>query len=225
MGALRRLKIKFHDIEQNTEGWLALRAGKVTGSAFSKVMANYGGVFSEPAKKYAANLAIEKITHNPVSSNYSNDHMERGHQQEPLARMKYESEYFCTVDNGGFFECGRCGVSPDGLVGDDGAIEIKSVIPSTHFRNIKRQSYDPAYKWQLIGNLKYTERDWIDFISFCEDYPPDKKIFVYRLHRDDVLDEMDKMERRLQSFYHLVNATQKTILENPYYLSSKETMQ
>ena len=62
----------FHDVEQNTDEWFALRAGMLTGSGFGKIMANYGKAFGDPAKKYAANIAIEQITGTPISSDYSN---------------------------------------------------------------------------------------------------------------------------------------------------------
>ncbi|WP_177412500.1 PDDEXK family nuclease [Entomomonas moraniae] len=57
------------------------------------------------------------------------------------------------ANNGGFFDCGDYGESPDGLVNDDGVIEIKSVIASTHYATLKRNLFDPSYKWQLIGHL------------------------------------------------------------------------
>lgn len=91
----------FHDIEQNSQEWYDLRAGKITSSSLSKVMANYGKAFGEPAKNYAADIAIGQITGSATESHYSNDHMERGNEEEPIAIMQYEDEYFCSVDNGG----------------------------------------------------------------------------------------------------------------------------
>ena len=105
----------FHDIEQNTDEWLDLRVGKITGSACSKMMANYGKAFGEPAKKMAITIAREQVTGlRSINESFSNSHTERGHQQEPLARALYENEYFVDVTNGGFFECDGYGCSPDG---------------------------------------------------------------------------------------------------------------
>lgn len=210
----------FHDVEQNTDEWLALRAGKITGSGFGKVMANFGKPFGEPAKKYAADIALEQITGSPVSNKYSNEHMERGHIQEPLARMKYEADYFCDISNGGFYDLGSVGVSPDGVVGE-GLIEIKSVIPSVHVANIKRARFDPAYKWQLIGNMYYTEKEWIDFISFCEDFPEQKQLYVYRLNRGHFTDEFEMMRDRIEQFQELIENTKQTINSGIYFLSSE----
>jgi len=213
--------MQFLDIDQNTDSWFELRAGKLTGSKFGTIMANFGKAFGEPAKKYAANIALEQITGKAISSDYSNAYMERGHEQEPLARMRYEEQFFCTVDNGGFFDCGDTGVSPDGLVGNDGVIEIKSVIPSVHYSSIKRQSFDPAYKWQLIGNLKSTERDWIDFVSYCADFPEDKQLFVFRLNKDHYQKEFDDLAARTAEFIKLISDTKQAILNNEYQLSSE----
>lgn len=213
--------MKFHDIEQNTDEWFQLRAGKLTGSGFSKIMANFGKAFGDPAKKYATNIAVEQITGVPISSDYSNDHMQRGHEQEPIARMRYEDEFFCDVTNGGFFDCGLVGVSPDGLVGNEGLIEIKSVIPSIHYANIKRQSFDPAYKWQLIGNLFFTQREWIDFVSFCADFPEDKRLFTCRIDFREVKAEFAKLTERTEQFFGLVDQIRDEILNSNYNVEIK----
>jgi hypothetical protein len=210
---------KFIDIKQNTDEWLNLRVGKLTSSKLGVVMSNYGKAFGEPAKKYAVNIAIEQITGNRIiNESYSNSHIERGHQQEPVARMLYEDDYFCDVSNGGFFDSDFVGCSPDGLVGDEGLIEIKSVISSVQYANVKRQSIDPAYKWQCIGNLKFSGRDWIDFVSFCEDFPDGKKLYVCRTYKDQVADEFEMIDRRICEFRRLVDETKKTIEESNYTL-------
>lgn len=211
----------FHDIDQNTEEWLQLRSAKVTGSGVSKIMANLGKAFGDPAKKYASQIALERITGKYISSGYSNDHMDRGHEQEPLARTAYEEKHFCTVTNGGFFDLDDLGCSPDGLVDDDGMIEIKSVIPSVHFVNVKRQSFDPAYEWQLIFNLKCTGREWIDSISYCADYPDDQNLFVFRLHKDHFKKEFDLLDGRIKDFLELVEESKQAIMTSKYFIRSR----
>ena len=89
--------------------------------------------------------------------------------------MMYENDTFYDVTNGGFFGSEFVGCSPDGLVDDCGVIEIKSVIAPIHFATVKRQSLDPAYRWQCIGNLKFTGRDWLDFVSYCSEFPEGKQ--------------------------------------------------
>jgi len=203
--------LEFHDIQQNTDPWYAMRCGRCTGSNFATVMANLGKPFGDPAKKYAVNIAIEQITGNAISSGYTNAHMQRGHEQEPLARMAYEDEYFCDVTNGGFFCDKIVGVSPDGMVDDDGVIEIKSVIPSVHYEYIRKGGIPSAYKWQVDGNLMFTGREWIDFISYCADFPEDKQLYVHRVWAKDRKEEFEAMKSRISDFTALITEVKQTI--------------
>ena len=248
----------FHDIEQNTDSWLDLRSGKVTGSAISKIMAaprdliivlvskgsyaiadmktkklfakrytnkvdadnalinlkksDLSKSFGEPAKQLAIDIALAQVTGKAQDNNYSNEHMERGHEQEPIARQRYEEGYFCDVLNGGFFDNGFTGCSPDGLVGEDGVIEIKSVIPSVQYKTVKRGTFDPAYRWQLIFNLRETGRSWIDYISFCMDFPENKKLFVQRINKSELIKEFEQIDLRLIEFKSLVDEIKQDIL-------------
>jgi hypothetical protein len=207
---------KFHDIPQNTDEWFGMRGGKLTSSNLGKIMANFGKAFGEPAKKYAVNIAIEQITGNPISSDYTNEHMQRGHDQEPIANELYQIETFGVVTNGGFFGSDFVGCSPDGLEGDSGVIEIKSVISSVHYANVKRQAVDPAYRWQCIGNLKFTGRNWLDFISYCADYPIGKQLFIHRIKKEDLVDEFKMLDTRIAEFKKLVDECKNNILESKY---------
>ena len=196
----------FHDVQQNTEEWDLLRAARITSSKLSVVMANFGKAFGDPAKKYAVDIAVAQLTGKAPKSGYSNDHMERGHEEEPLARMAYEEQHFCKVSNGGFFAIGDdLGCSPDGLLGLDGVIEIKSAIPSIHYERIRKNTFDSAYKWQLIGNMVLTKREWIDFVSYCSDFPEDSQLFVVRLHAADYQDEARMIKERLEEFRALID--------------------
>lgn len=204
----------FHDVEQNTDAWDELRLGKVTASKLGCVMANEGKAFGDPAQRYALQLALERITGRKAAYSFRNDDMERGHEQEPIARLAYEESQFVTVTNGGFFDGGDYGDSPDGLVGEDGVVEIKSVIASTHYDTQRRESFDPAYRWQLIGHLDCTGRAWVDFVSFCADYPDDKQLIVHRLHRKDCEDQIARLRARRADFLHLVALKQDEILNH-----------
>ena len=73
---------KFIDVNQNTDEWFQMRCGKLTSSKLGTIMANFGKAFGDPAKKYAVNIAIEQITGSPISSDYTNADMQRGHDQE-----------------------------------------------------------------------------------------------------------------------------------------------
>lgn len=186
----------WHDVEQNTEAWNELRTRKVTASQFGCFMANMGKAFGEPAKRYALQIALEIIKGKKSEFSFTNEHMQRGHEQEPIARMLYEIERSVDVTNGGFFDLGDYGDSPDGLVENDGVIEIKSVTAAVHFETLKRKTFDPAYKWQLIGHLDCTARDWVDFVSYCTDFPEDKQLIIYRLAKKECQDEINQLRLR-----------------------------
>ena len=88
------------DVIQNTDEWLNLRIGKITGSHYSSIMANYGKAFGDPAKNYAMQIALERATGRRVEDGFSNSWMERGHELEQTARDLYELETFETVSEG-----------------------------------------------------------------------------------------------------------------------------
>jgi putative phage-type endonuclease len=204
--------MKWLDIEQNTEEWLNVRLGKITASQFGTIMASNSGGFGETAQKYALKLALERINQKSSSNQIKTFHMKRGHEQEPIARDLYEQAFFTRVKNGGFFDGEYYGDSPDGLVGINGIIEIKSVIDSVHYKNLVRGSYDPTYKWQIVGHLECTGRDWCDFVSYCADFPEDLQIIVYRVHKNEVETEIKQLAERREKFNQLIDEIKEKIL-------------
>ena len=208
--------MKYYNITQNTEDWFALRMGKATSSNFGKVMANIEKSFGKPAQEYALKTVLEGLSGESVVESYSNGWMEQGHEREPIARDLYEAATFNTVVNGGFCQhqtIDMIGCSPDGLVwGDEnGGIEIKCPKFTTHYATLKRDSFDPAYKWQLLGNMWICELDWIDFVSYCPEFPESKQLFIHRLHREDYEQELSAMRKRVLEFVELVLRTKKEL--------------
>jgi hypothetical protein len=197
----------FHDIPQNSPEWDLLRLGKATASKFACFMANDGKAFGEPARRYALQLALERLTGRKSEYSFKNDDMDRGHEQEPEARMLYEESRFVDVTNGGFFDHGEWGDSPDGLIGDDGVYEGKAVIAPTHYANLRRGTFDPAYRWQLVGHLDGTGRQWVDFASYCAEFPESLQLIVYRLTRDECAEEIERLRTRRDEFLSLVHST------------------
>lgn len=209
-------EVKFIDIEQNSDEWFALRAGRITSSALDCIMAHYGKDFGEPAKKYAINLAAERLSGKPSPSTFKNAHMERGHKEEPEAREAYDRETWNEVKNGGFYCNDTQGVSLDGNVGDAGAIEIKCQIPSAHFECVKKQSYKSTYKWQCVNNMRLPGKEWIDFVSYCPIFPKGKEIYIYRMFAKDFQQEIDMIESRIEEFEVLIEQAKCDILESQY---------
>ncbi len=126
-----------------------------------------------------------------------------------MARMLYEIERNVDVTHCEFFDLGDYGDSPDGLVERDGVIEIKSVTgpPPVHFATLQRGSFDPSYKWQLIGHLDCTGRNWVDFVSYCADFPENKQLIIHRLQRKDCDEEISQLCIRRKDFLNLIGET------------------
>ena len=185
-----------HKIEQNTEEWFQLRMGKITSSNYGKVMAHIGKPFGNPALEYAMRVAIETRT-NVAIETFNNEWMERGKLLEDDARAVYETEKFCDVLPGGFAEQGRYGASADGQT-DGGLIEIKSVKYNTHFQRLIKGGYDTAYQWQIRGQMWLYDVAWCDFVSYCPDFPMNKRLYVFRVERDHEQEKI--MIARLKDF-------------------------
>jgi hypothetical protein len=198
------------DVQQNTDEWFNLRLGLVTSSNFGKIMANYGKAFGNPAVEYAQKVALERVTgKKDDTGSYSNGYMDRGHELEPLAIEQYEIENFVEVTNGGFNVDGDYGDSPDGNVGEDGCVEVKSVIPNTQWKRIKKGGIDPGYKWQVQGHLFIGSKKWCDFISYCPEMPEKYQLHVVRVYVDKEM--TDQLIDRLQQFVDLVEENVKLI--------------
>lgn len=205
--------MRWHDVEQNSPEWEDLKLGCPGSSAASTFMAHYGKDFGEPAKKLALRYALERVNGRRSEQSYSNGHMERGHAQEPIARILYEESRFTEVTNGGYFCHGDWGDSPDGLIGTDGVIEIKSVIDSVHYETIRKGTFDSAYKWQIVSHFDGTGRDWVDYASYCADFPEWNQLVVYRTYREQVENELAMLRERRDQFIELIKSKVNEINE------------
>ena len=173
------------DIEQGSDEWLQLRLGVATASNFDKIITTTGKQ-SATLEKYALKLATDLMLSSPEPS-YKNDIMERGNELEPLARQAYQEETFSIVEEIAMFksDCNNFGYSPDGLVGEDGLIEIKCTLATTHFQYIIDDKTPIVDYWQqLQGGLWVSGRKYIDFVSYHPNFKT-KQLFVKRVERDE----------------------------------------
>jgi hypothetical protein len=193
------------DMEQGTPEWFAARLGRVTCSQLSTVMASgRGGGESKTRRKYMLQLIGEILTGEKAGS-YSNGHMDRGHIMEIEARDLYQLTTGNEVNQVGFVQLGdHVGGSPDGLVGDRGAIEIKSAEPHIHLETLLRGSVPTEHIPQCQGLLYVLDREWIDFISYWPSLP----IFIKRVQRDSAV--ITKIRVAIDSFMEeLVDITEQ----------------
>lgn len=173
--------IQIHNVEQGSEEWHRLRAGKVTASEFATVLAKgRDGGPSLTRRTYMLKLAGEIITGEPAE-NYANAHMERGRTMEAEARERYAFDRDTEPQLVGFISSGARGCSPDALIGETGMLEVKTKLPHLHIECILRGGFPPEHKAQCQGALWIAERDWIDLAV----YWPRMPLFVARAHRDE----------------------------------------
>jgi putative phage-type endonuclease len=136
-----------------------------------------------------AELIVERLT-GKAADMYINAAMQWGTEQEPNARLAYETKLGVLVDQVGFVPhpgIAMAGCSPDGLINEDGLIEIKCPNSATHIETCISKAVPKKYVHQMQWQMACTGRKWCDFISYDPRLPPDMQMFIKRLKRDDAL--------------------------------------
>jgi len=185
--------------EQRTEEWFNQRLGKVTASKVSDVIAKTKTGVSASRENYSTQLTLERLT-NQKAEFYSNAAMEWGTATEPQARQAYEVYREVFVDEVGFIDhptIAMSGASPDGLVGDDGLVEIKCPESKTQMETLLSQKVPNKYQPQMQWQMACTGRKWCDFVSYDPRMPENLRIFVQRVERNDVYIKMLEEEVRV----------------------------
>ncbi len=169
-------------IIQGSDEWKQLRAGKLTASRMADVLATTKSGVSASRKNYMAQLVAERLT-GTVGESFTNSAMEWGTLTEPLAREAYELLTVTSVDQVEFVDhpgIEWCGASPDGLVSDDGLVEIKAPNTATHIDYLLGQKPPAKYVPQMALQLACTGRQWVDFVSYDPRLPEEHRLFVVR---------------------------------------------
>lgn len=185
----------YNDIDQKTEEWHKLRAGKFTGSDFHTLMGN-----SETKNNLLLKKTAERIRRMIVEDTYTNSDMERGVKLESQARLLYEMKTNQTITEVGFVELDEwVGCSPDGLIENKeektneeeekkindnytgGIIEIKCPKDTVLLHQILNDKVKPEYYTQIQFNLYVTDRQYCDYIAYNENWP----LFIKRIDRDE----------------------------------------
>lgn len=165
--------------EQGSDAWRLARLGKVTASRVSDARAKKG---TAARSGYIADIIAERLTNNPAES-FSNSYMEWGTTNEPLARAAYQIYTGNWVEQTGLVDHPTIlnfAASPDGLIGDDGLIEIKCPKTSTHISYLTAKEVPSGYKHQMLAQIACTGRRWVDFVSFDPRLPEKFQLFVAR---------------------------------------------
>ena len=174
---------------QGTPEWLADRAGKVTASRIADVMASAKSGEAAARANYRAQLVAERLT-GKAQESFTSAAMQWGTDNEPVARAIYEVATGSMVDQVGFVPhqtIPMSGASPDGLVGDDGLIEIKCPNTATHIDTLISGKATAKYLKQMQWQMECTGRLWCDFVSYDPRMPDHLALFVVRVYRDEEL--------------------------------------
>lgn len=176
-------------IEQGTPEWFAQRMGKVTASRISDIIAKTKTGVAASRGNYLAQLVAERLTGQTADS-FKSGAMQHGTETEPQARMAYEAETGLMVSEVAMIEhptIAMSGASPDGLVGEDGLVEIKCPNTSTHIATLLADKAPSGYIPQMQWQMACTGRQWVDFVSFDPRMPEDMQLFIKRVPRDNAL--------------------------------------
>ena len=199
---------------QRSDEWFKARLGKVTASKISDAIAKLKS--GEPAatrRNYMAQLLCERLT-GKASESYTNSAMQWGVDNEDKAREMYQFISGNDVQEIGFVDhptIKMSGASPDGLIGDDGLIEIKCPNTATHIDYINSGTVPAEYKNQMLFQMSCTNRKWCDFVSFDPRLPGNLQLFIIRYDLDkdqekiildginNFLSELDETEKKLRA--------------------------
>lgn len=183
---------------QGTEEWYLARRGIPTASRFSEILTPKTMKVSKSSDGLIADLIGERFaTHYPENvESFTNKAIRWGQQTEAEARRWYALEKGVEVRQVGFMltDDGRFGASPDGLVGEDGGLELKCPQHKKHTETLLGEGLPDDYKIQVHGNLIVSGREWWDLASYCPGLPP----FVCRVYPDDFT---QKLKDALEEFY------------------------
>jgi len=185
-----------HNIEQGSDEWLAVRLGKFTASDFHILMGN-----SATKKTILLKKAAERLTGKAADSDsFSNIHTERGKEKEAAARNLYSVIKLADVKEVGFIEGEHnVGCSPDGLIGEEGGVEIKCKDNHTHLYAAINNYVEPTHKTQCQFSMMVTNRKWWDYCLYNENY---NKPVIIRLERDE--DHINNIRSSLQECENIV---------------------
>ncbi|MDW2775220.1 lambda exonuclease family protein [Pseudomonas sp. BEA3.1] len=203
-------------MEQRSAEWFAARLGCVTASRVKDVMASgRGGAPSATRKNYMMELLCERLTGQSGGADLSrNAAVQRGVELEPFACMAYEADKGLMVVETGLVmhpTISGFGASPDGLVGDDGVLEIKCPNTATHIATMQSERHDPQYEWQMLAQMACTGRAWADFVSYDDRLPEPLQYVCHRFERD--FKRIREMESEIKAFLEELSDLEKEMRE------------
>ena len=193
--------MKIYNFEQRTEDWYNIRKGKMTASNAETIIANGKGL-----ETYIYNLMAEYYS-SAEKENYINADMQRGIDLEPEAKIEFQFYTGLDIKEVGCVELNEYILaSPDGLIGDDGLIEIKCPNDSIYFKLLLSNNIKPEYIAQMQMQMYVTDRQYCYFVSYNPNF--EKSLYIKKISRDEEM--IEKLKKGLERGTQLI----KEIKEN-----------
>jgi hypothetical protein len=220
--------MKYIAAEQGSEEWLQARVGKITASRYKDARdfnaptaaeKKEGKTRGKPSTKcvgYAAQVAVERIAGIPIDKVFQNWQMREGQEQEPHARNAYDVETGNVVQEVGAIttDDDLFLYSPDGLIGDDGLLEIKTLLSADTILKVIGEGDLSAYMDQCLGGLWLTGRQWIDLVLWAPALEPiGRQLTIHRITRDEAA--IESLEQDLVEFASMVAAAEARLRAAP----------
>lgn len=181
-------------IEQGSDEWFKARLGSIGGSSIAAAVAGGTGATRQTLMYKLAGQILSGVW----EDGYKSEAMIQGTVREPEARTLYELIQGVEVEQVGLVKDHQHKhVSPDGLVGHNGMIEIKSPQIPSHIATLDKQAVPSQYVKQIHWGLQRAEREWVDYTSYCPEITS-KPIFIKRYYRDEKL--IKKLEEGADQF-------------------------
>lgn len=179
-----------HNVEQRSEEWRKLRAGRLTASVAADMMATRKDKTEAAARRdLRMQLVCEILTGQPQDDAFLSKDMTRGIETEPEAFAAYELETCAVVQKVGFLTHNElaAGCSPDGIIGDfAGGLELKCPRAANHLAYLRGRKLPTEYTYQIAHSLWLTGLPWWDFASYSSAFPEPMRLFCVRVKREDV---------------------------------------
>jgi putative phage-type endonuclease len=193
-------------VRQRTPEWELARLGKATASRIADVIAKTKSGYAASRANYAAQLISERLT-GVKGEAFESPAMRWGQEKESEALELYAFEQDADITQVGFLEHAKiqmAGASPDGLVGDDGLVEIKCPLTATHIETLLGQAPPGRYLAQMQWQMAVAGRAWCDFVSYDPRLPLPMRLFIRRIERDDRM--IAELEREVAHFLAEIDA-------------------
>lgn len=213
------------NFEQGSPEWKQARAGKVTASR-AKDATDFlkSGKPSQKQCSYAAQVAVERIAGRPIDQQFETWQMREGRAQEPLACSAYESRTGSLVEPVGAIATDDDVFlySPDGLIDDDGLLEIKTLCSAERIVSVVGEGDISEFIDQCMFGLWLTGRQWIDLCIWSPALEPiGLDMVIHRITRDE--DAIEKLEADLMAFAMTVRMYESALRKAAIANKEKET--